>query len=61
MDQVGNVLLRGSDKVAVLIDEKQSSLTGFGIEQKLMQEDFQVIYQNYYESQVARLGFTHSF
>lgn len=30
VDQEGRVILRGSDKVAVLIDEKQSSLTGFG-------------------------------
>ncbi len=30
VDQEGRVLLRGSDKVAVLIDGKQSSLTGFG-------------------------------
>lgn len=30
VDQEGKVLLRGSDKVAVLIDGKQSSLTGFG-------------------------------
>jgi outer membrane receptor protein involved in Fe transport len=29
-DQEGKVILRGSDKVAVLIDGKQSSLTGFG-------------------------------
>jgi len=29
-DQDGKVLLRGSDKVTVLIDGKQSSLTGFG-------------------------------
>ena len=30
VDQGGKVMLRGSDKVAVLIDGKQSSLTGFG-------------------------------
>ena len=30
VDQEGKVLLRGSDKVAVLIDGKQSALTGFG-------------------------------
>ena len=30
VDQEGKVILRGSDKVAVLIDNKQSSLTGFG-------------------------------
>jgi len=30
IDQEGKVLLRGSDKVSVLIDGKQSSLTGFG-------------------------------
>ena len=30
VDQDGKVLLRGSDKVAILIDGKQSSLTGFG-------------------------------
>lgn len=30
IDQDGKVLLRGSDKVAILIDGKQSSLTGFG-------------------------------
>lgn len=29
VDQQGNVLIRGSDKVAVLLDGKQSSLTGF--------------------------------
>ena len=29
-DQEGKVVLRGSDKVVVLIDGKQSSLTGFG-------------------------------
>jgi outer membrane receptor protein involved in Fe transport len=30
IDQEGKILLRGSDKVAILIDGKQSSLTGFG-------------------------------
>ncbi|NQU52333.1 MAG: TonB-dependent receptor [Bacteroidetes bacterium] len=30
VDQGGKVMLRGSDKVAVLIEGKQSSLTGFG-------------------------------
>ena len=30
VSQEGNIVLRGSDKVAVLIDGKQSSLTGFG-------------------------------
>jgi len=30
VDQEGRVILRGSDKVVVLIDGKQSSLTGFG-------------------------------
>ncbi|HMQ62248.1 MAG TPA: TonB-dependent receptor, partial [Flavilitoribacter sp.] len=30
IDQEGKVELRGSDKVAILIDGKQSSLTGFG-------------------------------
>ncbi|NQU87369.1 MAG: TonB-dependent receptor [Mariniphaga sp.] len=30
VDQEGKVMLRGSDKVMVLIDGKQSSLTGFG-------------------------------
>ena len=30
VDQEGRVILRGSDKVIVLIDGKQSSLTGFG-------------------------------
>jgi hypothetical protein len=30
VDQEGKVMLRGSDKVAVLIDNRQSSLTGFG-------------------------------
>ena len=30
VDPEGKVLLRGSDKVTVLIDGKQSSLTGFG-------------------------------
>ena len=30
IDQEGRVLLRGSDRVAILIDGRQSSLTGFG-------------------------------
>lgn len=30
VDQEGKVILRGSDKVAILIDGKQSGLTGFG-------------------------------
>ena len=30
LDQEGRVLLRGSDRVALLVDGKQSSLTGFG-------------------------------
>lgn len=30
VDQEGKIMLRGSDKVAILIDGKQSSLTGFG-------------------------------
>jgi outer membrane receptor protein involved in Fe transport len=30
VDQEGKVILRGSDKVVILIDGKQSSLTGFG-------------------------------
>lgn len=30
VDQEGKVMLRGSDKVMVMIDGKQSSLTGFG-------------------------------
>ncbi len=30
VDQEGKVMLRGSDRVAILIDGKQSSLTGFG-------------------------------
>ncbi|MDX2431743.1 MAG: outer membrane beta-barrel family protein, partial [Bacteroides sp.] len=30
VDQEGKIILRGSDKVVVLIDGKQSSLTGFG-------------------------------
>lgn len=30
VDQEGKVLLRGSDRVAILIDGRQSSLTGFG-------------------------------
>ena len=29
-DQEGKIILRGSDKVAILMDGKQSSLTGFG-------------------------------
>lgn len=35
IDQEGKVLLRGSDKVAILIDGKQSSLTGFGSQRGL--------------------------
>jgi len=35
VDQEGKVLLRGSDKVAVLIDGKQSALTGFGSQKGL--------------------------
>ncbi len=35
VDQEGKVILRGSDKVAVLIDGKQSSLTGFGNQKAL--------------------------
>lgn len=35
VDQDGKVLLRGSDKVSVLIDGKQSSLTGFGNQKSL--------------------------
>jgi outer membrane receptor protein involved in Fe transport len=35
VDQEGNVLLRGSDQVQILIDGKQSSLTGFGNQQGL--------------------------
>lgn len=35
VDQEGNVLLRGSDKVAVLVDGKQSGITGFGNQQGL--------------------------
>lgn len=35
VDQEGKVLLRGSDKVTVLIDGKQSSLTGFGSQKSL--------------------------
>jgi outer membrane receptor for ferrienterochelin and colicin len=30
VDQEGKVSLRGSDRVAILIDGRQSSLTGFG-------------------------------
>ena len=30
VDQEGKIILRGSDRVAVLIDGKQSSITGFG-------------------------------
>jgi hypothetical protein len=35
VDQEGKVLLRGSDRVAILIDGKQSSLTGFGSQRGL--------------------------
>jgi len=35
VDQEGNVLLRGSDQVAVLIDGKQSGMTGFGSQRGL--------------------------
>lgn len=35
VDQEGNVLLRGSDQVAVLVDGKQSGMTGFGRQQGL--------------------------
>ncbi len=35
VDQEGKVVLRGSDQVAVLIDGKQSSLTGFGNQKAL--------------------------
>ncbi|MCI4669470.1 MAG: TonB-dependent receptor family protein [Bacteroidia bacterium] len=35
VDAEGKVLLRGSDQVAILIDGKQSSLTGFGNQQGL--------------------------
>ena len=35
VDQEGNVLLRGSDQVAVLVDGKQSGMTGFGNQQGL--------------------------
>jgi hypothetical protein len=35
VDQEGKVLLRGSDKVAILIDGRQSSLTGFGSQRGL--------------------------
>jgi outer membrane receptor protein involved in Fe transport len=35
VDQEGKVLLRGSDQVSILIDGKQSSLTGFGSQRGL--------------------------
>ncbi|MDD4593052.1 MAG: TonB-dependent receptor [Parabacteroides sp.] len=35
IDQESKIILRGSDKVAVLVDGKQSSLTGFGTQQGL--------------------------
>jgi outer membrane receptor protein involved in Fe transport len=35
VDQEGKVILRGSDKVAILVDGKQSSLTGFGNQKTL--------------------------
>ena len=35
VDQDGRVLLRGSDRVAILIDGRQSSLTGFGSQRGL--------------------------
>lgn len=35
VDQEGKVMLRGSDKVMILIDGKQSSLTGFGTQKGL--------------------------
>jgi hypothetical protein len=35
VDQEGKVSLRGSDKVAILIDGRQSSLTGFGTQRGL--------------------------
>ena len=35
VDQDGSVLLRGSDRVAILIDGRQSSLTGFGSQRGL--------------------------
>jgi outer membrane receptor protein involved in Fe transport len=35
VDQEGKVLLRGSDKVAILIDDRQSSLTGIGSQKGL--------------------------
>ncbi|MEQ9288947.1 MAG: outer membrane beta-barrel family protein [Cyclobacteriaceae bacterium] len=35
VSQEGKIILRGSDKVAVLIDGKQSSLTGFGNQKSL--------------------------
>ena len=33
----------------------------FGIRQELVQEDFSVVYENYYETQVMRLGFKYKF
>ena len=33
----------------------------FGIRQELTQEDFSVVYENYYETQVVRLGFKYKF
>lgn len=35
VDQEGKIVLRGSDKVAILIDGKQSSMTGFGAQKGL--------------------------
>ena len=35
IDQESKIILRGSDKVAILIDGKQSSLTGFGSQKGL--------------------------
>ena len=35
VDQEGKVLLRGSDRVAILVDGRQSSLTGFGSQRGL--------------------------
>jgi len=35
IDQESRIILRGSDKVAILIDGKQSSLTGFGSQKGL--------------------------
>ena len=35
VDQEGRVSLRGSDRVAILIDGRQSSLTGFGSQRGL--------------------------